>query len=66
MTLHKFSDFDGIMPVSTGLTGDVETNAHNAYDVEIISMSNTLGNNFAKVNSDKKKMVKPLGAAMTG
>lgn len=67
LSLHPpFPDFDGIMSVSTGLTGDVETNPHNAYDVGVSSMSNIVGNNFAKVKFGRKTRVKPMGAAMAG
>lgn len=55
-----------IMSISTGLTGDERTNPHSAYEVGLVSMSNIVGDNFAKVKFQRKKRVKPLGATKTG
>ena len=43
-----------------------KTNPHNAYDAGVLSMSNIVGNNFAKVKFARKNRVNPIGAAMTG
>ena len=61
-----FPVFNGIMSISTGLTGGEETNPHNAYDVGVSSMSSYVGNNFASVKFERKKRIKPLGAVMSG
>lgn len=53
------------MSISTGLT-DEKINPHNAYEFGVSSMSNIVGDNFAKVKFQRNKRVMPLGAAVTG
>lgn len=61
-----FPDFHGIMSISTGLTGEEKTNPHNAYELGVSSMSNIVGDNFAKVKFQRKNRVMPLAATVTG